>query len=56
LGVPLSFSQIRQKIEEKLHVLELFNIEIMENSSNLSHVSVTMGEEIKIQISPRGRI
>ena len=51
LGGPLRFSQIREKIEERLLALELFGIEIVENSSNLSRVSVTMGETVNINIS-----
>ena len=47
----MRFSQIREKIEERLLALELFGIEIVENSSNLSRVSVTMGETVNINIS-----
>ncbi|MDR0860287.1 MAG: DUF1704 domain-containing protein [Candidatus Peribacteria bacterium] len=51
LGPVLGFRQVKEKIEKRLSDLEIFDVEIVENSANLSRVSVTMGEEIKINIS-----
>jgi hypothetical protein len=51
LGVSLSFSQVKEKIEKKLTDLEIFGIEVVENSSNLSRISLTMGKEVQINLA-----
>ncbi|MDR3169938.1 MAG: flavohemoglobin expression-modulating QEGLA motif protein [Candidatus Peribacteria bacterium] len=51
LGNPLHFEQIKEMIEKKLNSLKIFGIEIVENASNLSRMSLTMGETTRINIS-----
>ncbi|GHV21287.1 hypothetical protein FACS189428_1470 [Clostridia bacterium] len=47
----LGFQQVKEKIEKRLNELEIFDVEIIENSATLSRISITMGEEIKVNIS-----
>jgi hypothetical protein len=42
LGEPLKFSQIKQKIDDRLHQLGFSEVEIVENALNLSRISVTI--------------
>jgi hypothetical protein len=51
LGNPLHFEQVKEIIEKKLNTLKIFGVEIVENASNLSRMSLTMGETTKINIS-----
>ncbi|MDR2415680.1 MAG: flavohemoglobin expression-modulating QEGLA motif protein, partial [Candidatus Peribacteria bacterium] len=51
LGAPLSFLQVKEKIEKKLTDLEIFGVEVVENSSNLSRISLTMGKEVHINLA-----
>jgi hypothetical protein len=51
LGAKVSFKEVKQQIEKKLNTLEIFGVNIVENASNLSRISLTMGEETTINIS-----
>lgn len=51
LGAPLSFLQVKEKIEKRLVDLEIFGVDVVENSSNLSRISVTMGKEVQINLA-----
>jgi hypothetical protein len=51
LGKNLNFEQVKEIIEKKLNDLKIFGVDIIENSSNLSRISLTMGEKAKINIS-----
>ncbi|MDR0608447.1 MAG: flavohemoglobin expression-modulating QEGLA motif protein [Candidatus Peribacteria bacterium] len=51
LGTSLHFEQVKEGIEKKLNDLKIFGVEIVENASNLSRMSLTMGETVKINIS-----
>jgi hypothetical protein len=51
LGANCSFEQVKGRIEKRLNELEIFGVEIVENSSNLSRISLTMGKEVNINLS-----
>lgn len=51
LGKTLGFTEVREKIEKRLNELEIFGVEIIENSSNFARISITMGKEVKVNIS-----
>lgn len=47
----VSFDYVYEKIEKRLNELGIYGIEIVENSDNLARMSITMGKEVKINIS-----
>ena len=51
LGKIVPVDYLREKIEKKLDELGIFWVEIVENASSLSRMSITMGKEVKINIS-----
>jgi len=51
LGGIVGFKQVREKVEKRLNALEIFGVDVVENSSNLARMSITMGKDVKINIS-----
>jgi hypothetical protein len=51
LGRSIGISEVKEKIEKRLNALEIFGVEIVENSSNLARMSLVMGKEVSINIS-----
>lgn len=51
LGGSIWFTGIKDKIEKRLNELEIYNVDIVESSSTLSRISVSMGKDIKINVA-----
>jgi hypothetical protein len=51
LGREIGFHEVRQQIDKKLNDLDIFGINIIENASTLSRISLTMSDETTINIS-----
>ena len=50
LGELVGFREVKEKLEKRMNELDIFGVNIVENSSNLSYMSLSMGQETRINI------